>query len=120
VEALSGGEQQRVAIARALANQPQVLLADEPTGNLDDRASRGILELFRDLNASGMAVVMATHDLELLRAHPAIRLLELSHGRLVFDSGAGGAVAGAPVAGAGQADDAAPAEATVPEPAGGA
>ncbi len=88
VEELSGGEQQRVAIARALANQPQVLLADEPTGNLDERASRGILELFRDLNASGMAIVMATHDLELVRAQSTIRLLELSHGRLVYDSGA--------------------------------
>jgi cell division transport system ATP-binding protein len=88
VEELSGGEQQRVAIARALANQPQVLLADEPTGNLDERAARGILELFRDLNASGMAIVMATHDLELVRAHPGIRLLELDQGRLVYDSGA--------------------------------
>jgi cell division transport system ATP-binding protein len=88
VEELSGGEQQRVAIARALANQPQVLLADEPTGNLDERATRGILSLFRDLNASGMAIVMATHDLELVRAHPTVRLLELSKGRLVFDSGA--------------------------------
>jgi cell division transport system ATP-binding protein len=88
VEELSGGERQRVAIARALANQPQVLLADEPTGNLDERASRGILQLFRDLNASGMAVIMATHDLELVRAHPTVRLLELSQGRLVFDSAA--------------------------------
>ncbi len=88
VEELSGGEQQRVATARALANQPQVLLADEPTGNLDERAARGIMDLFRDLNASGMAVVMATHDLELVRAHPSLRLLELSQGRLVFDSGA--------------------------------
>jgi cell division transport system ATP-binding protein len=86
VEELSGGEQQRVAIARALANEPQVLLADEPTGNLDERASRGILDLFRELNASGMAILMATHDLELVRAHPSIRVLELSQGRLAFDS----------------------------------
>ncbi len=86
VEELSGGERQRVAIARALGNEPLVLLADEPTGNLDERASRGILDLFRDLNASGMAVLMATHDLELVRAYPDIRLLELSEGRLVYDS----------------------------------
>lgn len=88
VEELSGGERQRVAIARALANEPLVLLADEPTGNLDERASRGILDLFRELNASGMAVLMATHDLELVRAYPDIRLLELSEGSLVFDSAA--------------------------------
>ncbi|TVP58883.1 MAG: ATP-binding cassette domain-containing protein [Gemmatimonadales bacterium] len=87
-EELSGGERQRVAVARALVNEPQVLLADEPTGNLDERASRGIMELFRELNASGMAVLMATHDLELIRAYPAIRTLELSEGRLVFDSAA--------------------------------
>jgi len=87
VNELSGGEQQRVAIARALANQPEVLLADEPTGNLDDRATRGILDLFRELNALGMAVVMATHDLELVRASTTARVLELDEGRLVYDSG---------------------------------
>jgi cell division transport system ATP-binding protein len=100
VEELSGGEQQRVAIARALANEPQVLLADEPTGNLDERASRGILDLFRELNASGMAILMATHDLELVRTHPAIRLLELSEGRLAFDSSVAAAMAPAEVDGA--------------------
>jgi cell division transport system ATP-binding protein len=88
VHELSGGEQQRVAIARALANEPLVLLADEPTGNLDERASRGIMELFRDLNARGMAVLMATHDLELVRAYPDVRVLELTEGRLAFDSAA--------------------------------
>lgn len=88
VEELSGGERQRVAIARALVNQPLVLLADEPSGNLDERATRGILDLFRTLNASGMAVLMATHDLELIRAYPGLRMLELSEGRLVFDSAA--------------------------------
>ncbi len=64
---LSGGEQQRVAIARALVNDPVVLIADEPTGNLDDRATRGIFQLLRDINATGTAVIMATHDLELIR-----------------------------------------------------
>jgi cell division transport system ATP-binding protein len=89
VNQLSGGEQQRVSVARALANEPVVLLADEPTGNLDERATRGILELFMELNAMGMAVLMATHDLELVRSHPRRRLLELDQGRLVFDSARG-------------------------------
>jgi cell division transport system ATP-binding protein len=88
VHELSGGEQQRVAIARALANEPLVLLADEPTGNLDERATRGVIDLFRDINAQGMAVVMATHDLDLVRAFPQIRVIELDQGRLVYDSGA--------------------------------
>jgi cell division transport system ATP-binding protein len=88
VNELSGGEQQRVAIARSLANEPFVLLADEPTGNLDERATRSVMELFRDINARGMAVVMATHDLELVRAYPHVRVLELDQGRLVFDSAA--------------------------------
>jgi len=83
---LSGGEQQRVAVARALANDPVVLLADEPTGNLDKRAAKGIFELFRSINASGTAVLLATHDMDLVRANPKIRVLELEHGRLAFDS----------------------------------
>jgi len=86
IHELSGGEQQRVAIARALASDPLILLADEPTGNLDDRATRGILDLFWQINALGMAVVMATHDLELIRAYPRARVLELDQGRLVYDS----------------------------------
>ncbi len=89
VNELSGGEQQRVAIARALANDPFVLLADEPTGNLDDRATRGIVDLFWEINAKGMAVLMATHDLELTRRHAHARVLELDNGRLVYDSQAG-------------------------------
>lgn len=82
---LSGGEQQRVAIARALVNDPFVLLADEPTGNLDERATRGVLRLLRDINANGTAVVVATHDLDLVR-HANYRTLELQDGALVFDS----------------------------------
>src|SRR5216117_1649784 len=82
---LSGGEQQRVAIARALVNEPTVLLADEPTGNLDERATRGVFQLLRDINASGTAVVMATHDLDLVRQAPH-RVIELQEGALVYDS----------------------------------
>ena len=82
---LSGGEQQRVAIARALVNDPFVLLADEPTGNLDDRASRAVFQLLRDINGSGTAVMMATHDLDLVR-NSGLRSLELNKGGLVYDS----------------------------------
>jgi cell division transport system ATP-binding protein len=81
---LSGGEQQRVAIARALANDPLVLLADEPTGNLDDRARRGVFQLLRDINASGTAIVMATHDVALIE-WSGLRFLELERGVLVHD-----------------------------------
>ena len=86
---LSGGEQQRVAVARALANEPLVLLADEPTGNLDDRASAGVFNLFQRINASGTSVLMATHDAELIRKHGDVRVIELEQGRLVYDSAAG-------------------------------
>jgi cell division transport system ATP-binding protein len=92
---LSGGEQQRVAIARALANDPVVLIADEPTGNLDERATRGIFQLLRDINASGTAVIMATHDLELIR-RAECRTIEMNHGGIVFDSADEGAAESAP------------------------
>lgn len=82
---LSGGEQQRVAIARALVNDPFVLVADEPTGNLDERASRGIYQLLSDINAAGTAIIMATHDLELVR-RSGRRTIEMDRGRVVFDS----------------------------------
>jgi len=82
---MSGGEQQRVAIARAIINEPKILLADEPTGNLDERATRGVFQLLRDINASGTAVVMATHDLDLVRQAP-YRVIELQEGALVYDS----------------------------------
>ncbi len=81
---LSGGEQQRVAIARALINDPAVLVADEPTGNLDDRATRAVFQVLREVNAAGTAVVMATHDLELVR-RSGLRSIELSQGRVVSD-----------------------------------
>jgi cell division transport system ATP-binding protein len=82
---LSGGEQQRVAIARALVNEPYFILADEPTGNLDQRATSGVFQLLKDINAGGTSVVMATHDLEMVRS-TEFRTIELNHGRVVFDS----------------------------------
>ena len=90
---LSGGELQRVAIARALVNDPLVLLADEPTGNLDERASRGIFQLLREINAAGTAVLMATHDLTLVRSTD-FRTLEMNRGSMVYDSAASGPDAG--------------------------
>jgi cell division transport system ATP-binding protein len=81
---LSGGEQQRVAIARALVNDPFVLIADEPTGNLDDKATRSVFQLLRDINASGTAVLMATHNLELVK-RTDYRCIDLDHGRIISD-----------------------------------
>ena len=86
---LSGGERQRVAIARAIVNDPFVLVADEPTGNLDERASRGVFELLAEINACGTAVLMATHDLDLIRRSP-YRTIELLHGEIAHDSAEGG------------------------------
>jgi cell division transport system ATP-binding protein len=82
---LSGGEQQRVAIARALVNDPSILLADEPTGNLDERATRGVFQLLREINLGGTVVVMATHDLDLVR-QTTYRNIELREGAIAFDS----------------------------------
>ena len=78
---LSGGEMQRVAIARALINEPTILLADEPTGNLDSQNAEAILEIFRELNAGGLTIVMVTHNLAL--AHCARRVIELRDGRIL-------------------------------------
>jgi cell division transport system ATP-binding protein len=82
---LSGGEQQRVAIARALVNDPFALIADEPTGNLDDRATRGIFQLLKEINSAGTAILMATHNLELIRRQE-YRTIEMNRGQIVFDS----------------------------------
>ena len=80
---LSGGEQQRVAIARALANEPAVLLADEPTGNLDRANSERVAEIFQELSAGGQAIVMVTHDVAL--AHRARRIVTMEDGRIIGD-----------------------------------
>jgi cell division transport system ATP-binding protein len=79
---LSGGEQQRIVIARALLNNPSILLADEPTGNLDPEVADGIFKLFQDINKKGTAILMATHNHELLRKYP-YRVLKCEKGRLL-------------------------------------
>jgi len=81
---LSGGEQQRVVIARALINEPLILIADEPTGNLDPSVSSGILKLFQQINKSGTAVLMATHSYGLIKKFPA-RVIKCENGK-IFDS----------------------------------
>ncbi len=81
---LSGGEQQRVAIARAIVNQPDILLADEPTGNLDPTTSAGIMEILDRINQNGTTVVMATHDDAIVNTMRK-RVIELQHGKVVRD-----------------------------------
>ena len=80
-EQVSGGEQQRMAIARALVNRPLILLADEPTGNLDPDLAREIMGLFRDINSHGTTVIIATHDRDMIR-RMGRRVIALDHGRL--------------------------------------
>jgi len=82
---LSGGEQQRVVIARALINEPQILFADEPTGNLDPEVSSGILKIFQQINNSGTAVLMATHSYGLIKKFPA-RVLKCEEGKVMDSS----------------------------------
>lgn len=82
---LSGGEQQRVVIARALINEPQILFADEPTGNLDPDVSEGILKLFEEINNSGTSVLMATHNHKFLEKYPH-RVLKCDSGRILDSS----------------------------------
>lgn len=80
---LSGGEQQRVAIARALVNNPSLILADEPTGNLDSVASAEIVDLFTRLNREGITIIMITHEMDI--AHKANRIIRLYDGKIVSD-----------------------------------
>jgi putative ABC transport system ATP-binding protein len=80
---LSGGQQQRVAIARALVNEPTLLLADEPTGNLDSRTSIEIMDIFQELNAAGMTLVMVTHELDI--ASYSTRMVVMRDGKVVTD-----------------------------------
>lgn len=79
---LSGGEQQRVVISRALLNEPVILIADEPTGNLDPEVATGIMKLFQQINKSGTAVLMATHSYGLIKKFPA-RVLKCESGKLL-------------------------------------
>ncbi|UMG91610.1 cell division ATP-binding protein FtsE [Nocardioides sp. TF02-7] len=85
---LSGGEQQRVAVARAFVNRPMILIADEPTGNLDPATSVGIMNLLEEINRTGTTVVMATHDHGLVDQFRK-RVVELEHGKVVRDEAAG-------------------------------
>jgi len=86
---LSGGEQQRVAIARAFVNRPMILIADEPTGNLDPTTSAGIMKLLGRINETGTTVLMATHD-EYVVDQMQKRVVELDHGRVTRDEARGG------------------------------
>jgi cell division transport system ATP-binding protein len=81
---LSGGEQQRVAVARALVNEPQVLLADEPTGNLDPQSGQEIFRMFKDINMKGTSVIVATHDWETVRKMQR-RIITMERGKVTDD-----------------------------------
>lgn len=82
---LSGGECQRVAIARAIVNKPSIIIADECTGNLDIDNSKEILKLLCDINSQGITVIMATHDIEILKLFPN-RIIEIKEGKIVRDT----------------------------------
>jgi putative ABC transport system ATP-binding protein len=86
---LSGGEQQRVALARAIVKQPELLFADEPTGNLDEHNAHDIIELLAELNRSGLTVIMITHNLDLARQY-AGRIVRMHYGKVVADELSGG------------------------------
>lgn len=85
---LSGGEQQRIAIARAIVNDPILLIADEPTGNLDPETSWEIMDIFREVNKSGTTIVMATHDREIVDEMEK-RVIAIEHGHIVRDDAKG-------------------------------
>ena len=87
---LSGGEQQRIVIARALLNEPAILIADEPTGNLDPEVADGIMKIFKEINHSGTAILMATHNYNLMRDYPG-RVLRCESGRVLDSAPAAGA-----------------------------
>ena len=78
---LSGGEQQRIAIARSLLNNPEIIIADEPTGNLDPQTSHEIMELFQSLNQNGMTILMATHDYNMIAKFPS-KVLKCENGEV--------------------------------------
>ena len=86
---LSGGEQQRVAIARAIVNNPSIVIADEPTGNLDPETSWGIMDIFQRINAAGTTIVMATHDKTIVDAMQR-RVIAIEDGQIVRDEAQGG------------------------------
>ncbi|RYF92547.1 MAG: ATP-binding cassette domain-containing protein, partial [Chitinophagaceae bacterium] len=82
---LSGGEQQRVVIARALLNDPEIILADEPTGNLDPETSEEIMLLLKEISRGGTAVLMATHDYHIIRTFPS-RIIKCENGKVIEDA----------------------------------
>lgn len=86
VETLSGGEQQRVAIARAVINNPAILLADEPTGNLDMRNKKEVIKIFEEINKKGTTVIIVTHDMELLATEQQNKVYTIMNGRVVQKS----------------------------------
>lgn len=89
---LSGGEQQRVAVARAVVVNPQILLADEPTGNLDPELALRMLDIFKQFHAYGTTVIVATHNRELVERHPGARVLRLDEGKITYANWAGASI----------------------------
>ncbi len=81
---LSGGQQQRVAIARALVNNPSIILADEPTGNLDSKSGKEVMKLLTDLNKNGITIILVTHELDIAKS--AKRIIELKDGQIIKDT----------------------------------